>query len=307
MTAGHHFHPYADNSQSRTMTSFFQPGPAPDPAYVNTRDLQRGQTHREYVERLWAWFEPLSDRHFLSDAKAHFLERFWEMYLAKALDSAGLSPKKSGNSGPDFYIHTPERRIFFEATAPGPGEGLDTVPELIPLNLQSVPEIDPVPEEKILLRLRSAIRDKLKKWGEWRARGRIGDQDGFVIAINGRQTRPAPYDSEPPFILRAVLPIGPLMVGWDTSSHEVVDTHYKYRDMVTKMSGEEIRTDIFLSPDFADVSAVISSFLDTANYPKIEGEDFRLVHNPKAKCPFPRHLFARGREYWVEGDQLVLK
>ena len=97
------------------------------------------------------------------------------------------------------------------------------------------------------------------------------------------------------------------MIGWDTSGHAVVDTHYEYRDKVMKKSGEEISTAIFLSPDFADVSAVISSFVDMANYPTIEGEDFRLVHNPKAKCPLPMGLFARGQEYWVEGDQLVSK
>jgi len=229
------------------------------------------------------------------------------MYLAKALDLAGLSPKTLGSSGPDFYIETPERRIFFEATVPGPGEGPDAVPELIPLNLQSVPKMDPVPEQEILLRLRSAIGTKLGSWGKWHQQGQVGDQDAFVIAVNGRRTRPAPCDSEPPFILRAVFPIGPLVVGWDTSSHEVVDTHYEYRDKVTKKSGVEISTAIFLSRDFADVSAVISSFVDMANYPKIEGEDFRLVHNPNARCPLPQGLFARGREYWVEGDQLVSK
>lgn len=289
------------------MTRFFQPGPAPDPAYVNTRDLQCAKGHREYVEALWACFEPLADAHFRSDAKVHFLARFWEMYLAKALELAGLSPKTPGNFGPDFYIDTPERRIFFEATAPGPGAGPDAVPELIPLNLQSVPKMEPVPEAEILLRLRSAISAKLALWRKWREQGRVGDQDAFVVAVNGRRTRPAPCDSEPPFILRAVFPIGPLVVGWDTSSDEVVDSHYTYCDKVTKTSGAEISTAIFLSPDFADVSAVISSFVDMANYPSIEGDDFRLVHNPNAKCPLPLGLLARGREYWVEGDQLLCK
>lgn len=289
------------------MTAFFQPGPAPDSAYVSTRDLPRAKRHREYVEALWACFKPLSDVHFLSDARSHFLERFWEMYLAKALESAGLSPKKPGNVGPDFYIDAPGGRVFFEATAPGPGEGPDAVPELIPLNLQPVPKMEPVPEAEILLRLRSAISEKLDRWRKWHEQGCVGGQDAFVVAVNGRHTRPAPCDSEPPLILKAVFPIGQLVIGWDACSGEVVVSRYSYRDKVTKKSGADVSTAIFLSPDFADISAVISSFVDMANYPNIEGEDFRLVHNPHAKCPLPHGLFARGREYWVEENQLVCK
>jgi hypothetical protein len=42
------------------------------------------------------------------------------------------------------------------------------------------------------------------------------------------------------------------------------------------------------------------------NYTPVEGDDFRLVHNPHAKWPVPRGFFKRGREYWLEGDEIMI-
>ena len=281
------------------MSKFFQNGPAEDQSYINIRDLEHARPYRNYVESLWEAFEPLADRHFLSDAKAHFLERFWEMYLAQALKVSGWSPQAPGNKGPDFLVSCSEKKIFLEATAPGIGEGDDAVPEM------KLRAVQAVPEKEILLRLRSAISSKLDAWKKWRSQKLVYSGDTFVIAINGRRIRAGLGDSEPPFIVRAVFPIGALTAVWDKSKHEIVDTYYDYRNTLNKRSGAKIETDIFLSSEFSDVSAVVYSFIDAANHPQIEGQDFRLVHNPSAKTPLPRGFFKLGREYWLEGNEVV--
>jgi hypothetical protein len=281
------------------MSTFFQNGPAEDQSYINIRDLEHARPYRNYVESLWEAFEPLADRHFLSDAKAHFLERFWEMYLAKALNLAGWSPQTPGNKGPDFLVSCSEKKIFLEATAPGIGEGDDSVPEM------KLRAVQAVPEKEILLHLRSAISSKLDSWKKWCSQGLVDSGDTFVIAINGRRIRAGLGDSEPPFIVRAVFPIGPLSAVWDKSKYEIVETYYDYRDTLNKKSGAKVETDIFLSSEFRDVSAVVYSFVDAANHPQIEGQDFRLVHNPSAKNPLPRGFFKLGREYWLKGNEVV--
>ncbi len=281
------------------MSGFFQNGSAEDQGYIITRDLEHARSYREYVESLWEEFKPLADRHFLSDAKAHFLERFWEMYLVKALNVAGWSPHTTGEKGPDFVINHSGKEIFVEATAPSAGEGDDAVPEM------KLRTVRAVPEKEIILRLRSAISSKLAAWKRWLSQKIVSNGDTFVIAINGRRIRDGLGDSEPPFIVRAVFPIGPLVAVWDKSEHEVVETYYDYRDSLTKKSGANVETDIFLSSAFSDVSAVVYSFVNAANYSQIEGQDFRLVHNPKATNPLPKGFSKIGREYWLSDNEVV--
>ena len=55
------------------------------------------------------------------DARKHFLERYWEMYLTVALIGSGFVPKRVGNTGPEFFIEVEARRFWVEAIALGPG------------------------------------------------------------------------------------------------------------------------------------------------------------------------------------------
>lgn len=210
-------------------------------------------------------------------------------------------PRKSGELGPDFLVKAHGLRIWIEATAPGPGEGNDAVPEL------QFGVAQQVPEKEILLRLRSAISNKLSAWKEWLKQDIVKDHDAFVIAINGRRMRPGIGDSEPPYIAKAVFPIGPLVVVWDKNTDGIVDSYYDTRVTLNKKSGAEVRTDIFLTKEYREVSAVIYCFADMVNRPANEGDEFRLVHNPMASRPIPKGFLARGREYWIEDSELVTK
>ena len=71
---------------------FFSDGPAQDKAYVVCRDSQWRGDIREMIEGLWRRYQPYCpDLHFLSDARSHFAQRTWELYLASVLLDAGIT------------------------------------------------------------------------------------------------------------------------------------------------------------------------------------------------------------------------
>jgi len=87
--------------------------------YLNVRDSPHHGDTRQFVDSLWERYEPLADVHFRTDAKNHFLERFWEMYVAVTLMERGLkaiSGRRQRAGVSIFKIS--QRRIFVEAVAP---------------------------------------------------------------------------------------------------------------------------------------------------------------------------------------------
>ena len=87
-------------------TRFFMEGPGGDLGYRNIRDKPRAVQYKQFVEELWTRFYPLADPHFREDARHHFLQRFWEMYLAVTLLEQGFDLHRHGNEGPEFYINS---------------------------------------------------------------------------------------------------------------------------------------------------------------------------------------------------------
>jgi hypothetical protein len=250
-----------------------------DAAYRDTRDLPRGIYARRYVEYLWDrfWHYALADKHSLRDARRHFHQRFWEMYLAVALIGHGLALRGHGEEGPDFYACVGKRKVWFEGIAPGPGDGDDQVPQMV------YGKCTEVPVEKILLRLTHALITKRERYESAVAKGIVSPDDYYVLAVNSRGIRPAP-DAVMPYCLQAFLGVGPLAAYLDVQG-KVVDSGYQHRPTVWKANGAPVSTSAFLGRDAAFCSAVLHSGVDCANYPEQIGADFFVLHNPNARRP----------------------
>src|SRR5690242_5810593 len=81
---------------------FFSSGAAGE---LYTAHLEHGTKTgvRQRIEELWARYSPYCpDTHFLSDARVHFVQRTWEMYLACALMDAGFGLERPPPKGPDI-------------------------------------------------------------------------------------------------------------------------------------------------------------------------------------------------------------
>lgn len=279
--------------------SFFLEGECTDLAYQNTRDHPRGATYKAFVEELWERYKHLADPHFKEDARNHFLQRFWEMYLAVTLIEQGFDVKKHGPAGPEFFVDDTNGRIWFEAIAPGPGTGADQVPGLVP-GVASL-----VPTEQILLRFTHAFEEKRKKYATDLAKGIVSAKDRYVVAINCRGIREAVYGDTLPYYVQAFLPIGPLTYTFNLGSDDPGASFYQHRPHLNKKSGAQVSTTSFLDESSTFCSAVLHSSVDCANRPEGLGGDFSLLFNPRAVQPLEESAFLWCERFKVESDELV--
>ena len=174
------------NSPSASCASFFTTGAATDPFYCNTRD-GREEPHargREYLERLWQAYAQYLDADAADKARRDLVSVFWELQLAHTLASAGkqLAPRCQlayrKNKGPDLFAGDAPG-VWIEAVVVRSGDGPDRLEYPEPMKVYSY---NP---DGVVLRLRSAIRDKTAKIQGYIADGTIRPGQAAVIAISG--------------------------------------------------------------------------------------------------------------------------
>ncbi|HEY3489830.1 MAG TPA: hypothetical protein VGK27_06890 [Candidatus Deferrimicrobiaceae bacterium] len=282
-------------------TSFFLPGIKDcDCGYLNIQRSEFLRPVKINIERLWEIYQPYADRHFREDACKHFLQRYWEMYLAVALIDSGFTLFKPSDEGPEFFIEIDGRRVWVEAIAPEGGEGPDRVSEFPPGAAFNVPT------EKILLRYTHALAEKHAKYQRDLEKGIIGIDDGYILAINCRMIPHASFGGVIPYPIQAYLPFGHPAVSFDVRTGKIVDRYFEKREAISKLAGAQIPTTAFLNPAYAGISAIIHSAVDAANSPVIHGEDFVVLHNPLAAQPIREGAFSRWRQYKYEDGRLTL-
>jgi hypothetical protein len=107
-----------------------------------------------------------------------------------------------------------------------------------------------------------------------------------------------------PRIVRAFLGVGDPVLHLDRNTYQIVDHSVEHRDAAEKKNRAIMKTDPFLDPAYAHVSAVIYSACNWVSHPEPPGADFTVVHNEKAKVKLPRRWIPEAAEYWRENDQL---
>jgi len=286
------------DSMVKVGCSFFMKGQDCEPGYRNVRESAFLRPAREYTEKLWRLYAPYADCHFRQDARRHFLQRYWEMYVTAALMEYGHEPYRVGGTGPEYFFLFDECRAWVEAIAPGPGEENDRVPDnLADLGFR-------VPTEKILLRYTSALRAKRDKLLQDQRKGIVSTDDAYILALNCRNIHHAWFGGVIPYVLQAYLPFGPLSMMLDLSSGKAIGRSFERRKSVSKQSGASVATTAFLDPAYSGISAVIHSSVNAANAPVVIGEDFLVLHNPLARRPLGLKLFSQWRQYIFADDQV---
>lgn len=224
----------------------------------------------------------------------------WEAMLYRHLHALGYDLRGTssarGQNGPDFCLNYGGRRIWIEAVAPAP-TGMPAE-FLQPAAAQEEVVSRRKPDIERVLRCTSAIGDKLKKLATYKAGGLIGANDCAVIAINICRLSDIDPDgngiSQYPLSMEAVFPIGPLAVMMARDGTINGPATNIARVSVTKPSGREISTALFLDDDSSIVSAIIQCHQRHVYNTRLS---LALIHNPLALNPIPQGQFAADKEY----------
>ncbi len=283
---------------------FFRATSRAEPIYARVRDRAKSQEleGRAFIERIWSESAQYLDPDLADRAPSNGLvPSFWEIYLAHALKTYGIAlvPRSKRNpklKGPDLFAESPD--VWLEAVAATPGEGPDALEWAEPFKGTNVPV------DQFVLRLRTAIESKAEQLKRHTADEYVKASHATVVAVSGAML-PYRIDGQPiPYVVRAVLGVGNLILEFDRATMKSLGRSAEYRDEVKKSSTASVKTDPFLSDDYSHVSAVLYSPACWMMHPETTGAEFIIVHNPRATNPLPDGWLELGDEYWLDGSGL---
>lgn len=233
--------------------------------------------------------------------------KFWsclaEAFIFQRIKHLDLPPRPNLGEGPDFLVQSGATKIWIEVVCPAPSG----VPKDW-LNIQ-VNHAGSVPNDAILLRWTSAIKDKTErligtadgKVKGYLQTGLVSDRDVYVIAVNGCRMRHGPFPalhgiSQFPYAAEAVFPIGPYQFRIDRDSLQKVGEGHQMRFHVPKANGSEVPTHAFLDPRFQHISAIWAVDFNGASVIG-NSEPSAIIYNPNARQHLERGLLVVDDEF----------
>jgi len=189
---------FSEISTNKELQKIIKKFPEYDPYYIASGCIKE---RKEMFDSLWQIYQPLADKHFLSDCKKHFHQRTWEVYLGVALIKNGLNISSS-EKGPDFVVNKGrEDEIFIEATACTRGDTKDAVPaEYFAEKPEEIRVLD-VPYDRMLIRLTNSLDSKYSKYKNFIEK----KEKPYIIAINRSGLG---YLDDIPLILKCLFGLG---------------------------------------------------------------------------------------------------
>lgn len=247
----------------------------------------------DFSKKLYEKYEilDLADSHFLSEIKAQWQQRFWEMYLACTFDALDFK-MQSKDKGPDLLIENVASKIWIEAICATQGNSDDRAPDVV------LGEVSTVATDKIILRLQHALHEKNTKFQKYRQKNIVSKDDVCIIALNAYEVPNSNIDyPDMPYIAKAVLPIGDMYCTFPSGK---IGFHYDAFN--TKQNGSTVSKRCFLDDEYKYISAILYSLANAYDNSKPLGYDFILLHNPYAKNPLKKGFLKIGQEFEVVID-----
>ncbi len=251
------------------------------------------QDRRKKFDSLWEKFKFFADSHFLKQYKLNFHKRTWEMYLGCVLLENNLKIEAL-DEGPDFIVDDQE---YIECVSAEKGDL--NKPDSVPLMyIAKTPEeirMQEVPVDKMILRMRSVIKDKLEKYKKWE---NINKNKPFIIALNTSELEHIQDYLGIPLIIKALFGLHFLHIS------QSGEKSFSWRNNVEKTNAD-ISVDIFTNNSYKEISGIIFSDQSVLSHPEKIGDDCIFINNPFAINPVEsnRHLF--WNRWYAEKDKLV--
>jgi hypothetical protein len=255
---------------------------------------------RTEIEKCWYIYETHAERNFISDfVGGGFQQRWWELYFWRRLNDLGFQLEQPGPGKPDVAFHTRGRKIYVECVSPTVGINENKIPEIKKSEMAQK-----MPNDKIILRLTSAIYDKLR---QARQRENQLEDTQYVIAVDISQLKVSGWDDD--FMVRALYPIGNPIFHFDmdkSKKESDVMASYEYRTKIIKPnSGAVPTTSFYENSDYRLISAVLFCNANLGNIVRFGEPDFTIVHNHRTQCALSRKIFKSSKQYIFNGYNQV--
>lgn len=238
-----------------------------------------------------------------------FEHRFWELYVAAAALEAGLplhSGRTAGQADIVSLVGSERKHIECVATT----SGIDGNPDRVQMPTPGIAER--VPVRDIELRILSIVSEKIAYMHKRSARGAIGRDDHYYIAVNIRGATQMRGDSQPPYALRAAFGIGDIVVPFDRDTMESQPPFVWTQDVLVRSSGAAVPKGFLSSVTTApaQLSGILFAQVDAFNHPGLAGAPlssaFSYIPNPFALKPAPNPpIPARIYQGQVEAGSVV--
>jgi type I restriction enzyme S subunit len=265
------------------------------------RQYPEAPYYKSSLAALWQKYLALGlpNAHFVSEftsgKKEVVFQRAWEMMVALHLDAQGHRLTTS-DEGPDFRLEHNGRTVWVEAVSPEPkGVPGDWLEHPKPGEFK----VGDVPHTEVLLRWTAALNAKWEKLNTYREKGIVGENDAYVIAINGCQLGALALQhgvSGRPYAVEAVYALGPVAVAIDKQTGRVGKAFVTQRLNIANAKGAPVPTSLFLDPKYSGVSAIIACSMDRWTEASLPVD---VVHNHFARVRLPERILGSTGEEWV--------
>ena len=279
-------------SSNEQLTKVQEEHPLWDKSYVASGCIKE---RRRFFESLWNKYKPYADRHFLSQIKEHFSQRAWEMYVANVLLEKGITIQ-SKDEGPDCIVidNAKKHILYLECIVPERGDSPDAVPHFISTPFPREPILQAVPQDKIMLRITTAIKAKFDQYQRWKDKEWFNKDAPYVIAIN-TGSFDYPDDSNIPYVPKVLFG-----VGHPYFSSDGEDEGWTFRDSIERLSGALVPVTYFMSSAFEDISGILFTNKSVGNIGK---RALLIVNNPFARNPIEEDFLNLFDKWFSDRDK----
>jgi hypothetical protein len=269
---------------------------------------------RDFMEGVWPQCKQYLDSDVRTDAREHFHQRWWEVYLTHSLLCAGIQlvereSRQLREDGPDLLARAEGGNLWIEAVAPTAGTAADAV-----RSSGSPRAPKPFPEKEIMLRFQQAFSTKVCVHAKYVERDWVGSSEGYIIALNcALVERGYPCTQRFPRIVSSLL-LGleteRVLIEFDEEGSRVGQSTYEYQPEIEKKSRAPVGVAAPRDPANSCVSAVLYSESDPYNCLPVSISEssecvlmeraFVLVLNPYARVPINPSFLPGIARYWID-------